>query len=65
MEGNFEVACFKCSIESDGKLSKEELPERFRDRVLDLMDSNNDEVLDRDEIESGKKTIQSMLRDRE
>ena len=49
----------------DGTLSKEELPERFRERVLDLMDSNNDESLDREEIESGRKTIQSILRDRQ
>ncbi len=45
----------------DGKLQKNEIPEKMRDRLLDLMDNNNDEMLDQAELESGRKSIEQFL----
>jgi len=45
----------------DGKLQKNEIPERMRDRLLDLMDVNNDETLDEVELENGRKSIEKFL----
>lgn len=45
----------------DGKLQKNEIPEKMRDRLLDLMDNNSDEVLDQAELDSGRKSIELFL----
>ena len=45
----------------DGKLQKSEIPERQRDRLLDLMDSNNDDTIDQSEWDNGRKSIQKFL----
>ena len=45
----------------DGKLQKHEIPEKQRDRLLDLMDSDNDETLDQTELENGRKSIENFL----
>ncbi len=45
----------------DGKLQKTEIPEKQRDRLLDLMDSNNDDTLDQSELDIGRKSIEKFL----
>lgn len=45
----------------DGKLQKSEIPEKQRDRLLDLMDTNNDDVIDQNELDNGKKSIEQFL----
>jgi len=45
----------------DGKLQKSEIPEKMRDRLLDLMDNNSDEVLGQAELDSGRKSIELFL----
>ncbi len=45
----------------DGKLQKNEIPEKQRDRLLDLMDSNNDDTLDQSELDNGRKSIEKFL----
>ena len=45
----------------DGRLQKSEIPAKFRDRLLDLMDSNNDEQIDKSEMESGRKEMERLL----
>jgi mono/diheme cytochrome c family protein len=45
----------------DGMLQKSELPAKFRDRLLDLMDSNNDDQIDKSEMESSRKEIDRLL----
>lgn len=45
----------------DGSLQKSEIPAKFRDRLLDLMDSNNDEQIDKSEMESSRKEMERLL----
>ena len=45
----------------DGILQREEIPAKARDRLLDIMDSNNDEALDQSEMEAGRKQIDKFL----
>ena len=45
----------------DGKLQKNEIPEKMRDRLLDLMDNNNDDTLDQTELDNGRKSIEQFL----
>ncbi len=45
----------------DGKLQKSEIPEKQRDRLLDLMDSNNDDIIDQSELDNGRKSIEKFL----
>ena len=45
----------------DGKLQKSEIPEKQRDRLLDLMDSNNDDTIDQSEWDNGRKSIRKFL----
>jgi hypothetical protein len=45
----------------DGSLQKSEIPAKFRDRLLDLMDNNNDEQIDKSEMESGRKEMERLL----
>jgi hypothetical protein len=45
----------------DGKLQKSEIPEKQRERLLDIMDSNNDDQLDPIEIDEARKSIERFL----
>ena len=45
----------------DGKLQKSEIPGKQQDRLLDLMDINNDDTIDQSELESGRKSIEKFL----
>jgi mono/diheme cytochrome c family protein len=45
----------------DGKLQSQELPDRFRDRLLDFLDENSDDTLDEAEIAKGRKSMDRIL----
>lgn len=45
----------------DGILQKSEIPEKQRDRLLDLMDKNNDDAIDQTEWDNGRKAIEKFL----
>lgn len=45
----------------DGILQKSEIPEKQRDRLLDLMDKNNDDAIDQTEWDNGRKAIEMFL----
>ena len=45
----------------DGILQKNEIPEKQRERLLDLMDTNNDDAIDQSESENGRKSIERFL----
>ncbi len=46
---------------ADGKLQSQEMPERFRDRLLDFLDENSDDVLDEGELAKGRKSLDRIL----
>ncbi len=46
---------------ADGKLQSQEIPERFRDRLLDFLDENSDDVLDEGELAKGRKSLDRIL----
>lgn len=45
----------------DGRLEKAEIPERVRDRLLDLVDRDGDEQLDAGELDAFRKQIQELM----
>ncbi len=45
----------------DGKLQEEEIPERLRDRLLDLLDSNGDGELDQEELAAGRRSLDGIM----
>ncbi|MFO0942677.1 MAG: cytochrome c [Pirellulales bacterium] len=49
---------------SDSKLQANEIPERFRERLLEFLDSNGDDVLDESEIRAGRTAMQRLMEDR-
>ena len=47
----------------DGNLQSEEIPEAYRSRILDFMDRNGDQMLDKAELESGRKSMKQLMED--
>lgn len=45
----------------DGELESSEIPERFRDRLMDLVDRDGNERLDKNELEAFRKQIQELM----
>lgn len=45
----------------DGKLQELEVPEKFRERVFDFLDSDGDGVLDAEELAAGRRSINGIL----
>lgn len=45
----------------DKRLDENEIPERFRERLLDFMDSNGDGVLDETELEKGRRSVERLM----
>ena len=47
----------------DGKLSENEIPQQFRDRILEAFDSNGDRDLDTNELEIARESMRDLLRE--
>ncbi len=47
----------------NGKLEEDELPERVRSRLMEWVDRNRDQSLDKEEIEASRKWMQEMMKD--
>ena len=45
----------------DGKLQEQEVPEKFRERLFDFLDSNGDSELDTEELAAGRRSIDGLL----
>ena len=45
----------------DGKLQEQEVPERFRERLFDFLDSNGDGELDTEELAAGRRSIDGIM----
>ncbi len=48
----------------DGILQASEIPERFRDRVLELLDQNGDDQIADKELEQGRRLIDRLTEQR-
>ena len=45
----------------DGRLQEKEVPEKFRDRLFDFLDSNGDSELDPEELAAGRRSIDGIM----
>ena len=45
----------------DGKLQETEVPERFRERLFDFIDSNGDGELDQEELAAGRRSVADIM----
>jgi hypothetical protein len=48
----------------DGQLQSQEIPERFRERLLDFLDANGDETLDAQELKKGRESLDKLMDER-
>ena len=45
----------------DEKLQEKEVPERFRDRLFEFLDSNGDGELDKEELAAGRRSLDGIM----